>query len=89
MKLVAFSLTLMLFTSCSTREVTLQVCSTGEKVVMYNDVYTLGDTVMLQQTVDELGELAFEIDNNWISFPESHKYLGETGYYKSIVLGAR
>tara|TARA_R110000868_G_scaffold389046_1_gene658212 strand:- start:549 stop:707 length:159 start_codon:yes stop_codon:yes gene_type:complete len=48
MKLVAFALTLMLFTSCS-REITLQVCSTGEKVIMYNDVYTIGDTVILQQ----------------------------------------
>ncbi len=85
MKLVAFSLTLMLFTSCS-REITLQVCSTGEKVVMYDDVYTIGDTVILQQAIDPIGELTFEVDNNWIKFNEEYKYLEQTGYFKAVVI---
>lgn len=75
-----------LFASCTTKESTLQVCETGEKVVMFNDVYSVGDTVILEQTVDQLGELSFEIDQNWISFSESYKYLEETGYYKAVVI---
>jgi hypothetical protein len=54
--------------------------------MLVNDVYTVGDTVVLQQTVDQLGDLYFEIDHNWISFSESYKYLEETGYYKAVVI---
>ena len=86
MKTILFALTLMLIASCTTKESTLQVCETGEKVVMFNDVYSVGDTVILEQTVDQLGELSFEIDQNWISFSESYKYLNETGYYKAVVI---
>jgi hypothetical protein len=86
MKTILFALTLMLFTSCSEKEIMLQVCSTGEKVLMYNDIYHLGDTVVLEQTVDPVGELCFEIDNNWVKFNESHKYLGDNGYYKAVVI---
>lgn len=89
MKTLLFALTLMLFTSCTKREITLQVCATNEKIVLFDDVYSIGDTVILQQTVDPLGELAFKIDNNWIIFSESYKYLGETGYYKAIVLKSK
>ena len=86
MKTILFALTLMLLASCTTKESTLQVCHTGEKVVMFNDIYSVGDTVVLHQTVDELGDLCFEIDHNWISFSESYKYLEETGYYKAVVI---
>lgn len=53
---------------------------------MVNDIYSVGDTVILEQTVDQLGELSFEIDQNWISFNEPYKYLEETGYYKAVVI---
>jgi hypothetical protein len=86
MKLLLFTLTILLLTSCTKREITLQVCATNEKLILFDDVYSIGDTVILQQTIDPIGELAFEIDNNWIIFSESYKYLGETGYYKAIVL---
>lgn len=76
----------MLLASCTTKESTLKVCETGEKVVMFNDLYTVGDTVILQQTVDELGDLCFEIDNNWIKFNGNVHYLESDGYYKAVVI---
>jgi hypothetical protein len=76
----------MLLASCTETQSVLQVCETGEKVMLVNDIYAVGDTVVLQQTVDQLGNLYFEIDHNWISFSESYKYLGETGYYKAVVI---
>ena len=75
-----------LFASCTTKESTLQVCETGEKVVMFNDIYSVGDTVVLHQTVDELGVLCFEIDNNWIKFNGNVHYLESDGYYKAVVI---
>ena len=86
MKTILFALTVLLFASCSQREIVLQVAETGEKVVMFNETYVTGDTVILKQDVDPLGDLCFEIDNNWISFTESYKYLDETGYYKAVVI---
>lgn len=86
MKTILFALTLMLLASCTTKESTLQVCHTGEKVVMFNDIYTVGDTVILHQYPDELGELAFEIDNNWIKFNGNVHYLESDGYYKAVVI---
>ena len=86
MKTILFAITLMLFASCTTKESTLQVCHTGEKVVMFNDIYSIGDTVVLHQTVDELGDLCFEIDNNWIKFPGNVHYLDSEGYYKAVVI---
>lgn len=53
---------------------------------MFNDLYTVGDTVILQQTVDELGDLCFEIDNNWIKFNGNVHYLESDGYYKAVVI---
>ena len=86
MKNLFFILCVVLLASCTTKQSTLQVVETGEKVVMYNDVYSVGDTVILEQIVDPLGELSFELDNNWISFKERYKYLDETGYYKAVVI---
>lgn len=86
MKTILFSVLLMLFASCSQREIVLQVTETGEKVVMFDETYVTGDTVVLKQCVDPLGELAFEVDANWISFEESYKYLGDIGYYKAVVI---
>jgi hypothetical protein len=86
MKTILFALTLMLLASCTTKESTFQVCHTGEKVVLFNDIYSIGDTVVIKQIVDPLGELAFEIDNNWIKFNDNVHYLGSTGYYKAVVI---
>lgn len=76
----------MLLASCTETQSVLQVCETGEKIIMVNDIYSVGDTVILEQTVNQLGELSFEIDQNWISFNEPYKYLEETGYYKAVVI---
>ncbi len=87
MKTILFALTVLLFASCSQdKEITLKVCETNEKVLMFNDIYTVGDTVVLHQHVDELGELAFEIDNNWIKFNGNVHYLESDGYYKAVVI---
>ena len=86
MKNLFFILCVVLLASCTTKQSTLQVVETGEKVVMYNDVYSVGDTVILEQIVDPVGELSFELDNNWISFKERYKYLDQTGYYKAVVI---
>lgn len=86
MKTILFALTLMLLASCTTKESTLQVCETGEKVVMFNDIYNIGDTVVLHQTTDPLDELAFEIDHNWFKFNGNVHYLESEGYYKAVVI---
>ena len=86
MKTILFALTLMLLASCTTKESTLKVCETGEKVVMFNDIYNIGDTVVLHQTTDPLDELAFEIDHNWFKFNGNVHYLESEGYYKAVVI---
>lgn len=82
-----FAITLMLFASCSNeKEILLQVCHTGEKIEIFNDIYSVGDTVVLHQTIDELDELTFELDNGWIKFPGNVHYLDSEGYYKAVVI---
>jgi hypothetical protein len=74
-----------LFASCE-RQSTFRVCETNEKVVLFNDIYNIGDTVVLVQTVDPLNELSFELDHNWINFDGTYNYLGDIGYYKAVVI---
>jgi hypothetical protein len=87
MKTILFALTVLLFASCSqNKEITLKVCETGEKMVMFNDIYTIGDTVILHQYPDELSGLCFELDDNWIKFDGNVQYLESDGYYKAVVI---
>ena len=86
MKNLLFILCVMLLASCTETQSVLQVCETGEKIVMVNDIYSVGDTVILHQTIDELDELTFELDNGWIKFPGNVHYLDSEGYYKAVVI---
>lgn len=85
MKTILFAICMMLFASCK-QVSTFQVCHTGEKVELVNDVYEVGDTVILVERSYTYTGPEFEIDKCWIKFNESYKYLETTGYYKAVVI---
>ena len=76
----------VVFSSCQRDQILVKVCETDEKLVFENNVYEVNDTIILHQhaTVNDL--LVFEVDHNWISFPEDQICLAEDCYYKAVVI---
>jgi hypothetical protein len=64
-KILFILLTLsVLFVSCNNHS-KFEILSTGEKVVMVDNIYSVGDTVVLRYSAN-LG--TFQIDRNWYKF---------------------